>query len=391
MEWNLAINRNRFIRAGNSEAVGRIRVELARRTRAILPSYPLPSVLLSLPFAKKSSCCVSECVRARLRARACVSEIPKTLPTLCFILLLLLLLLLFFFSFFCPCRRYSRSLSPFLARSSFFPLADPLAGSERSSSPAAINLFRDELFRSSGRLRKNTASRFVESVTCCLRSPEWRNRPSSSPSSSSPSSRQKSKVSPTPLSFSFPSHFTVVSTLDIGKGGRKESCVCVFPRIYFFWNVRRFAAEAAERRWNSSVDQSKRGLRFSAYDARAAGLRVEGTLRKIRKAYPHERGLVKETCACLVLLPLQLMSTHSQLIRTVCIDYCIPLVAPRIGFTVKARPNEPPRRKKPELDVPIRPPELWIPDVFSSFARRLRVRRNARGAREPIPVLFTPV
>lgn len=124
--------------------------------------------------------------------------------------------------------------------------------------------------------------------------------------------------------------------------------------------------------------------------ARSYGLRVEGTLRKIRKAYPHERGLVKETCACLVLLPLQLMSTHSQLIRTVCIDYCIPLVAPRIGFTVKARPNEPPRRKKPELDVPIRPPELWIPDVFSSFARRLRVRRNARGAREPIPVLFYP-
>lgn len=107
MEWNLAINRNRFIRAGNSEAVGRIRVELARRTRAILPSHPLPSVLLSLPFARKSSCCVSECVRARLRARACVSEIPKTLPTLCFILLLL-----FFFSFFCPCRRYSAVRSP---------------------------------------------------------------------------------------------------------------------------------------------------------------------------------------------------------------------------------------------------------------------------------------
>lgn len=143
--------------------------------------------------------------------------------------------------------------------------------------------------------------------------------------------------------------------------------------------MRRFAAEAAERRWNSSVDQSKRGLRFSAYDARAAGLRVEGTLRKIRKAYPHERGLVKETCACLVLLPLQLMSTHSQLIRTVCIDYCIPLVAPRIGFTVKARPNEPPRRKKPELDVPIRPPELWIPDVFSSFASRSAKREGGEG------------
>lgn len=123
------------------------------------PSYP--TALLLLPFAKKSSCCVSECVRARLRARACVSEIPKTL---CFILLPL-----FFFSFFCPA---AATLSPFLARSSFFPLADPLAGSERSSSPAAINLFRDELFRSSGRLRKNTASRFVESVTCCLRSPE---------------------------------------------------------------------------------------------------------------------------------------------------------------------------------------------------------------------------
>lgn len=72
-----------------------------------LPSYPI--LLLLLPFAKKSSRCVSECVRARLRARACVSEIPKTLPTLCFILLLLLPLLFFFFSFFCPCRCYVRS------------------------------------------------------------------------------------------------------------------------------------------------------------------------------------------------------------------------------------------------------------------------------------------
>lgn len=127
-----------------------------------------------------------------------------------------------------------------------------------------------------------------------------------------------------------------------------------------------------------------------AYDSRRMRAQPgRAALRKIPKAYPHERGLLKETCACLVLLPLQLMSTHSQLIRTVCIDYCIPLVAPRIGFTVKARPNEPPCRKKPELDVPIRPPELWILDVFSSFVRRLRVRRNkGRGNRS---VLFTPV
>lgn len=82
----------------------------------------------------------------------------------------------------------------------------------------------------------------------------------------------------------------------------------------------------------------------------------------ILKAYTHAR-LLKETCACLVLLPLQLMSTHSQLIRTVCIDYCIPLVAPRISFTVKARPNEAPC-KKPELDVPIRPAERIDSDVF---------------------------
>lgn len=150
------------------------------------------------------------------------------------------------------------------------------------------------------------------------------------------------------------------------KEGRKESFYQVL--LLFFFSNR---VDLPQKRDDGirSIHMAYDSRRMRAQPGRAA-------LRKIPKAYPHERGLLKETCACLVLLPLQLMSTHSQLIRTVCIDYCIPLVAPRIGFTVKARPNEPPCRKKPELDVPIRPPELWILDVFSSFVRRLRVRRN---------------
>lgn len=134
------------------------------------------------------------------------------------------------------------------------------------------------------------------------------------------------------------------------------------------------------RRWNSWVDQST-----VPYVSRP--MRAHPGYGQVPKAYPHERGLLKETCACLVLLPLQLMSTHSQLIRTVCIDYCIPLVAPRIGFTVKARPNEPPCRKKPELDVPIRPPEPMDSRCFLVL-RPKAWSSTKQGAREPIRPIY---
>lgn len=72
---------------------------------------------------------VRACVHARVHA--CVSEIPKSSDYL----------LLFL------------HLSTFSDASSFLPSfsssREPFAGSERSSSPAAINLFRDELSRSS--------------------------------------------------------------------------------------------------------------------------------------------------------------------------------------------------------------------------------------------------
>lgn len=78
------------------------------------------------------------CVRPRVRAcaharvHACVSEIPKSSDYL------LLFLHLSTFS-------HASSFSP-----SFSSTREPFAGSERSSSPATINLFRDELSRSSG-------------------------------------------------------------------------------------------------------------------------------------------------------------------------------------------------------------------------------------------------
>lgn len=73
---------------------------------------------------------VRACVHARVHA--CVSEIPKSSDYL------LLFLHLSTFS-------HASSFSP-----SFSSSREPFAGSERSSSPAAINLFRDELSRSSG-------------------------------------------------------------------------------------------------------------------------------------------------------------------------------------------------------------------------------------------------
>ena len=131
-------------------------------------------------FAKRS-CCVSECVRACVRA--CVSEIPKTFesllhlpppapprsPSFCsssssgssavaaatFALTLPCLLLVF------PLF-HSRTLSP-EAKEARVPLRLTFSG---------MNYFARQV---DGRLRKNTTARFVESVTCCLRSPKWRN------------------------------------------------------------------------------------------------------------------------------------------------------------------------------------------------------------------------
>ena len=70
MEWNLAINRNRFIRAGNSEAVGRIRVQLARPARAI------PFVPDRTPFAafREKKFLLRERVRACSLACASLRE-----------------------------------------------------------------------------------------------------------------------------------------------------------------------------------------------------------------------------------------------------------------------------------------------------------------------------
>jgi len=73
---------------------------------------------------------VRACVHARVHA--CVSEIPKSSDYL------LLFLHLSTFS-------HASSFSP-----SFSSSREPFAGSERSSSPATINLFREELSRSSG-------------------------------------------------------------------------------------------------------------------------------------------------------------------------------------------------------------------------------------------------
>lgn len=77
---------------------------------------------------------VHPCVRACMRAcvHACVSEIPKSSD---YLLLFLHL---------SPPPPPAPPFSP-----SFSSSRKPLAGSERSSSPAAINLFRDELSRSS--------------------------------------------------------------------------------------------------------------------------------------------------------------------------------------------------------------------------------------------------
>lgn len=81
-------------------------------------------------FLLRATKCVRACVHARVHA--CVSKIPKSSDYL----------LLFF------------HLSTFFHTSPFSPSfsssREPFAGSERSSSPAAINLFRDELSHSSG-------------------------------------------------------------------------------------------------------------------------------------------------------------------------------------------------------------------------------------------------
>lgn len=108
MEWNLAINRNRFIRAGNSEAVGRIRVQLARPARAI------PFVPDRTPFAafREKKFLLRERVRAcslacaSLRERNTENSLLHPPPPL------LLLVLL-------PCRCYARS-PPSLPAPRFF-------------------------------------------------------------------------------------------------------------------------------------------------------------------------------------------------------------------------------------------------------------------------------
>lgn len=354
MEWNLAINRNRFIRAGNSEAVGRIRVQLARPARAI------PFVPDRTPFAafREKKFLLRERVRAcslacaSLRERNTENSLLHPPPPL------LLLLLL-------PCRCYARS-PPSLPAPRFFHSRTLSPEAKEARVPLRLT------FSGMNYFARRVAFVKIRLLDSSNQSPAVYVAPSDATDQLLPllSSSLPVKIPP-PISRPIRG--------ERRKEGRKESFYQVL--LLFFFSNR---VDLPQKR-DDGIRSIHRGLRFSA-DARAAG---QAALRKIPKAYPHERGLLKETCACLVLLPLQLMSTHSQLIRTVCIDYCIPLVAPRIGFTVKARPNEPPCRKKPELDVPIRPPELWILDVFSSFVRRLRVRRNkGRGNRS---VLFTPV
>lgn len=353
MEWNLAINRNRFIRAGNSEAVGRIRVQLARPARAI------PFVPDRTPFAafREKKFLLRERVRAcslacaSLRERNTENSLLHPPPPL------LLLVLL-------PCRCYARS-PPSLPAPRFFH--------SRTLSPEAKEARVPLRLTFSG---MNYFARRVAFVK--IRLLDSSNQSPAVYVASSDATDQLLPLLSSSLPVKIPPPISRPMRGERRKEGRK-----VFTKFFCY----SFFQTALICRRSETMEFDRSTVAYDSRRMRAQPGRA--ALRKIPKAYPHERGLLKETCACLVLLPLQLMSTHSQLIRTVCIDYCIPLVAPRIGFTVKARPNEPPCRKKPELDVPIRPPELWILDVFSSFVRRLRVRRNkGRGNRS---VLFTPV
>lgn len=135
----------------------------------------------AVAFAKRS-CCVSERVRACVRGslRACVREQntenfelsapppPHLLPSSFFFLLLAIRPPGSFRQFF-----LSLSLSLSFSCSSF-DLRAPSPEAKEASVPlrltfSGMNYFARQV---AGRLRKNSSSRFVESVSCCLRSPK---------------------------------------------------------------------------------------------------------------------------------------------------------------------------------------------------------------------------
>lgn len=165
-ERNLAINRKRISERNRGSGSG-LGTRCIAHGAGLTPNKS-NSVRRSVAFAKRS-CCVSECVRACLRASARERNTenfelfaPPSPPP--------------------PPRPLSSSFfaSALGARSPpffLFPSRTPSPEAKEARVPlrltfSGMNYFARQV---AGRLRKNTTGRFVESVTCCLRSPKWRN------------------------------------------------------------------------------------------------------------------------------------------------------------------------------------------------------------------------